>query len=75
MERSIEEVVRVIERSPCGDAQQISLPDSAKSAFRLHYFQRMYEVGTYLLGNTLRAFCISLSVKGVCFLSNPRGHT
>ena len=46
VERSVDEVIRLAEHSPCGDAEGVILPDSAKGAFRQHYYQRMHQVNS-----------------------------
>ncbi len=49
VERSIDEVIRLLENSPCGNAEGIELPDSTKSSFRQHHSLRMYQVMLSLL--------------------------
>jgi hypothetical protein len=44
IERSVEEVIRLAEHSPHGDANSVRVPDSAKADFRQHYSQRMCQV-------------------------------
>lgn len=47
VERSVDEVIRLAEHSPCGDAAGTILPDSTKLHFRQHHARRLHLVACF----------------------------
>ena len=57
VERSIDEVVRLLEHTPCGNAEGADLPDVAKSDFKKHHSLRMHQVTLpWCLSNSAKTF-------------------